>query len=53
MTIKVKNVGATGYGGIELLRVLHSHPSFTITSLYSSSQQGNLIKNHFPYDWNL
>lgn len=49
MTIKAGIVGATGYGGVELLRILHSHPAITVTSLYSSSQQGNLLSNHFPH----
>lgn len=47
--MKVGIVGATGYGGAELLRILGSHPEFAITSLYTSSQQGNLIEQHYPH----
>lgn len=47
--MKVGIVGATGYGGAELLRILYAHPKFTIVSLYTSSQEGNNIEGHYPH----
>ncbi|MBS4203477.1 N-acetyl-gamma-glutamyl-phosphate reductase [Lederbergia citrea] len=47
--MKAGIVGATGYGGAELLRILHSHPEFQIGALYTSSQQGEAIQNHYPH----
>jgi N-acetyl-gamma-glutamyl-phosphate reductase len=34
--MKVAVIGTTGYGGIELLRILHTHPEFHIQSIHSS-----------------
>ncbi|WP_338472144.1 N-acetyl-gamma-glutamyl-phosphate reductase [Niallia sp. XMNu-256] len=34
--MKVSVIGTTGYGGIELLRILHNHPIFQIQSIHSS-----------------
>ncbi|MBS4207406.1 N-acetyl-gamma-glutamyl-phosphate reductase [Bacillus sp. FJAT-50079] len=42
-------IGATGYGGAELLRILHTHPHLKATSVYSSSQQGSFITGHYPH----
>lgn len=47
--MKVGIIGATGYGGAELLRILNSHPEFTISAIYSSSQQGKMIQEHYPH----
>ncbi|MCJ8006397.1 N-acetyl-gamma-glutamyl-phosphate reductase [Lederbergia wuyishanensis] len=47
--MRVGIVGATGYGGAELLRILHTHPYFEITALYTSSQQGRNIHEHYPH----
>ncbi|MBM7717302.1 N-acetyl-gamma-glutamyl-phosphate reductase [Bacillus thermophilus] len=47
--MKVGIIGATGYGGAELLRILQSHPAFTIAAIYSSSQQGKDITAHYPH----
>lgn len=38
--MKVSIVGATGYGGVELIRFLNNHPQFKIKSLHTSSQFG-------------
>jgi N-acetyl-gamma-glutamyl-phosphate reductase len=46
---KIGIVGATGYGGIELIRLLSSHPHFHIYSVYSSSQEGTMIKDIYPH----
>lgn len=34
--MKVAVIGTTGYGGVELLRILHRHPVFRIQSIHSS-----------------
>jgi len=47
--VKAGVIGATGYGGAELLRILQSHPTFQIESVYSSSQQGKSIVDHYPH----
>ncbi|MFJ8527767.1 N-acetyl-gamma-glutamyl-phosphate reductase [Bacillus sp. NPDC094106] len=47
--MKVAIIGATGYGGIELIRLLHQHPYFSITSLHSFSQVGEHITNAYPH----
>ncbi|WP_410512595.1 N-acetyl-gamma-glutamyl-phosphate reductase [Paenibacillus sp. BR2-3] len=42
-------VGSTGYGGVELIRLLQSHPEVEITSVISSSSRGEPIENGFPH----
>lgn len=36
--MKVSIIGTTGYGGVELLRLLIHHPAFTIQSIHSTSE---------------
>ncbi|MGE7183292.1 N-acetyl-gamma-glutamyl-phosphate reductase [Peribacillus sp. NPDC006672] len=38
--MNISIVGATGYGGVELIRFLNNHPQFKIKSLHTSSQFG-------------
>ncbi|KFN04167.1 N-acetyl-gamma-glutamyl-phosphate reductase [Bacillus clarus] len=47
--MKVAIIGATGYGGIELIRLLQQHPYFSIASLHSFSQIGDCIANTYPH----
>lgn len=42
-------VGATGYGGVELIRLLQQHPTFEIGSLVSSSRSGEAIHRIYPH----
>jgi N-acetyl-gamma-glutamyl-phosphate reductase len=42
-------IGATGYGGVELLRFLKNHPHVRHCSLYSSSQDGIHFSESFPH----
>lgn len=51
--IKVAIIGATGYGGAELIRILQRHPKVTVHSLHSSSQQGKNIANSYPHLYKL
>lgn len=47
--IKIGIIGATGYGGIELIRLLSNHPHFQIHAVYSSSQDGMEISEVYPH----
>ncbi|WP_017754613.1 N-acetyl-gamma-glutamyl-phosphate reductase [Calidifontibacillus oryziterrae] len=47
--MKVAIVGATGYGGAELIRLLNHHPEVEIVSLHSSSQQGLPYVESYPH----
>jgi N-acetyl-gamma-glutamyl-phosphate reductase len=47
--IKVGIVGATGYVGIELVRLISAHPNAEITSLVSSGSAGNKISALYPH----
>ena len=38
--MKVSVIGATGYAGAELLRLLHNHPMVEIVYITSESQTG-------------
>ena len=47
--MKIAIIGATGYGGAELIRILHQHPSVSIHSFHTSSQQGIAINESYPH----
>lgn len=53
VVIKIAIIGATGYGGVELIRILQRHPEVSIHSLHSSSQQGKNIVQSYPHLHNL
>lgn len=42
-------VGSTGYGGVELIRLLLAHPHVAITSVISSSNAGASIADGYPH----
>lgn len=42
-------VGSTGYGGVELIRLLLAHPHVAITSVTSSSNAGASITDGYPH----
>ena len=46
--MKVAIIGATGYGGAELIRIIHQHKYIQQYSLYSSSQSGMKISESYP-----
>ena len=46
--IKVGIVGATGYTGSELLRILAAHPDIVIHTVTSRSEQGKPVTDLFP-----
>ncbi|MED2973587.1 N-acetyl-gamma-glutamyl-phosphate reductase [Fictibacillus sp. B-59209] len=42
-------VGATGFGGLELVRLLLQHPGVKKLTLYSSSKKGESIETIYPH----
>ena len=42
-------LGASGYTGAELLRLLHNHPAFRIVALTGDSQAGKPIASVYPH----
>ncbi|MBC1387105.1 N-acetyl-gamma-glutamyl-phosphate reductase [Listeria innocua] len=47
--MKVSIIGATGYGGLELIRLLHQHSSADIATLHSFSTQSETLANFYPH----
>ncbi|WP_010530240.1 N-acetyl-gamma-glutamyl-phosphate reductase [Lentibacillus jeotgali] len=47
--MKAAIVGATGYGGAELIRILQQHPDVTLQSYHSSSHQGESMAEKYPH----
>lgn len=49
VVMKIAIIGATGYGGADLTRILRQHPEVTIHSFHSSSQQGKRMIDSYPH----
>jgi len=47
--LKVSIVGATGYSGIELIRILQNHPYVELSMLTSESYAGMKVKKALPF----
>ncbi|WP_054634945.1 N-acetyl-gamma-glutamyl-phosphate reductase [Thalassobacillus sp. C254] len=47
--MRVAIIGATGYGGAELIRLLHGHPHITEITFHSSSQEGKAMEESYPH----
>ena len=47
--IKVGIVGATGYAGLELLRILHNHPHAQVIALTSRREAGKRVDALYPH----
>ena len=47
--MRIGIVGATGYGGAELLRLLKNHPEVEDIHLYTSSKEGVHISESYPH----
>ncbi|GAB7387994.1 N-acetyl-gamma-glutamyl-phosphate reductase [Bacillaceae bacterium] len=47
--MKISVIGATGYSGVELLRLLSLHPEAEIVSLYSNASSGKTLPEVFPH----
>ena len=46
--LKVAIVGASGYTGVELIRLLHCHPEVAVTCITSEQSAGKRISDIFP-----
>ena len=46
--MKVSIIGATGYAGAEILRILHNHPQVSIVHITSESHAGENIADLYP-----
>mgnify|MGYP003516156776 FL=1 len=51
--MKVSIIGATGYGGLELLRFLHNHKEVVEIGLFTSSEEGTVFSDKFPHLTNI
>jgi N-acetyl-gamma-glutamyl-phosphate reductase len=47
--VNVGIVGATGYGGVELIRLLQSHPHVKLAYLHSESYAGQRVCDVYPH----
>jgi N-acetyl-gamma-glutamyl-phosphate reductase len=47
--IPVAVINGAGYGGVELLRLLHSHPSFDLVEVTARSDAGKPVRAVFPH----
>ncbi len=47
--IKVKLVGATGYGGVGLIELLLRHPEIEISTLIAANDTGHAISHFYPH----
>ncbi|MEW9702553.1 N-acetyl-gamma-glutamyl-phosphate reductase [Paenibacillus sp. SI8] len=47
--IRAAIIGATGYGGAEVIRLLQAHPLVSVTSVISTSNAGAPLADHFPH----
>lgn len=47
--MKVAIIGATGYGGAELVRILRNHPHVSIHSIHASSLYGEPLAYSYPH----
>ncbi len=47
--VNVAIVGATGYGGIELIRLLQAHPEVNLVYLHSESYAGKRVCDVYPH----
>ena len=47
--MKVGIIGATGYGGLELIRILHNHQEVEKCSVFTSSDEGAIFSARFPH----
>jgi len=46
--LKVAVVGASGYTGVELIRILHNHPEVAVTTVTSEQSSGKRLSEVFP-----
>lgn len=46
--LKAAVVGASGYTGVELIRILHNHPEVAVTTVTSEQSAGRRLSDVFP-----
>lgn len=46
---KAAIIGGTGYGAIELIRLLYNHPKLQVTKVISHSQSGEVLSSIYPH----
>lgn len=51
--MKVGIIGATGYGGLELIRLLHNHPEIEKLELFTSSEEGMQFSHKYTHLLNI
>ncbi|MFJ5769582.1 N-acetyl-gamma-glutamyl-phosphate reductase [Psychrobacillus sp. NPDC093180] len=51
--MKVGIIGATGYGGLELIRLLHNHQEVERIDLFTSSEEGIQFSNKYTHLLNI
>jgi N-acetyl-gamma-glutamyl-phosphate reductase len=49
LMVDVAIIGATGYGGVELIRLLHRHPQVRLAYLHSESYAGKRLRDVYPH----
>ena len=47
--MKAAIIGGTGYGAIELIRLIHQHPYLEVGTVVSNSQAGNNFSESYPH----
>jgi N-acetyl-gamma-glutamyl-phosphate reductase len=47
--MKAAIIGGTGYGSVELMRLLHRHPFVDVTAIISNSQAGSMLSESYPH----
>ncbi|NQL61206.1 N-acetyl-gamma-glutamyl-phosphate reductase [Streptococcus suis] len=47
--MKISIVGVTGYSGLELVKILRSHPYAELVSIYATKEVGQDISNIYPH----
>ncbi|ARD47365.1 N-acetyl-gamma-glutamyl-phosphate reductase [Sporosarcina sp. P37] len=47
--MKVGIIGASGYGGLELIRLLQNHPEIEQIDLFTSSEEGTIFSEKYPH----
>lgn len=47
--VNISIIGATGYSGVELVRLLLTHPEANIAAVYSNSQTGKTMQEVYPH----
>ena len=51
--MKVGIIGASGYGGLELIRLLHNHPEVEQIELFTSSEEGTVFSHKYSHLMNI